>query len=490
MKKTELSVSIQRVMIVFVFLLIGLISYIAYFQVFKAPEIAEKPGNVRIAAKRNEVLRGTIYDRNGVALTKSEKVNATTQKRTYTEGKYYANILGYVDTKYGVSGLERTLDKTLIEYNSITLGKLLRSLNFKDAIKNRNQKEDKVGNSVFTTFDNKIQKAAYDALGDHDGAAVVLNPKTGEVLAMVSKPSYNPEDLEEVMKKANAGEIKGHPLMNKVVSGMYPPGSTFKLITLSSALENIPGVENRTFNDNGKIVFNSKQSLRNQHGTSYGKISLRTALEVSSNVVFGTLAGELGNEKLKATAEKYGFNNKVPAEGLAVETSEFPTLSKSEPGSIAQSGIGQSKDLATPMQMALVASTIANEGTMMQPTVISKVVNKDNDLVSKGSSKAIRSDVISQNVAKTVKDYMTTLVANRAKRDWGVFRGLNAAGKTGTADYVLPNGKDGTPHAWFVGFAPVDNPQYAIAVIVEAGGNGGEVAAPIAGQILRSALSK
>lgn len=490
MKKTELSVSIQRVMIVFLFLLIGLISYIAYFQIFKAPAIADKSGNVRLWAKRNEVLRGTIYDRDGVALTKSERATDITQKRTYTEGEYYANILGYVDPKYGISGLEKTLDKTLTEYNSITLGKLLKSLNLKDAIKNRNQKEEKIGNSVYTTFDNKIQKAAYDALGSNKGAAVVLNPKTGEVLAMVSKPSYNPADIANVIKMANAGELEGHPLMNKVTSGMYPPGSTFKLITLSSALENMPGVENRIFHDTGKIVFNSKQSLSNQHGTAYGDINLRKALAVSSNFVFGTLAGELGNEKLKTTAEKFGFNNKVPAEGIAVETSEFPTLSSSEPGSIAQSGIGQSKDLATPMQMALVASTIANNGTMMQPTVISKVVNKDGELVSKGTTKAIRSNVVSQDVANTVKDYMTTLVANRVGSDWGIFSGLNAAGKTGTADYTLANGQDGTPHAWFVGFAPANDPQYAIAVIVEASGNGGQVAAPIAGQILKTALSK
>lgn len=490
MKRTELSKAIQKVMTVFLFLLVGLISYIAYFQVFKAPEIAEKSGNVRLWAKRNEVLRGTIYDKNGVALTKSERTDDLTQKRTYTQGEYYANIIGYVDQRYGISGLEKTLDKTLTEYNSISLSSFLKSINPKDIIKNRNQKEEKVGNSVYTTFDNKIQKAAYDALGDKDGAVVVLNPKTGEVLSMVSKPSYNPENLKEVIKKANSGEIEGHPLMNKTISGMYPPGSTFKLITLASALENIPGVENRTFNDTGKIVFNSKQSLSNQHGKAYGNINLRTALAVSSNFVFGTLAGELGNEKLKATAEKFGFNSNIPAEGFVIENSEFPTLSKSEPGSIAQSGIGQSKDLATPMQMALVASTIANDGTMMQPSVINKVVNKDGSLISKYSPKVAKDNVISKSHAATIKDYMRTLVANRVNADWGIFRGLNAAGKTGTADYTLANGKDGIPHAWFVGFAPVEDPQYAIAVIVEASGNGGEVAAPIAGRILKAAMSK
>ncbi|GKX68038.1 peptidoglycan D,D-transpeptidase FtsI family protein [Inconstantimicrobium mannanitabidum] len=490
MKKTELSTTIQRVLIVYLFLLIGLITYIAYFQLFKAPQIAEKPNNVRLMAKRNEVLRGTIFDRNGLALTKSEKVDPVTQKRTYTQGEYYGNIIGYASPKYGYSQLEKSFDNQLINYDSITLQKFLKSLDLKSAWENRNKPEQKVGNSVYTTLDTRIQKAAYDALGDYKGAVVVLNPKNGDILAMVSKPSFNPNELDKVIPKANSGELKDYPLMNRVLSGMYPPGSTFKVVTLTSALENISGVRNRVFQDDGKIVFNSKQSLRNLDGTAYGPISLKKALEVSSNVVFGTLAGELGNDKLKATAEKYGFNQTLPTQGLYLEQSKFPTISKSEPGSIAQSGIGQSSVLATPMQMALVASTVANDGTMMEPTIVNKIVNKDGDLVEKTSPKIIKSGIVAKNDVATIKEYMKAIVDDRINADWGVFAGTNAAGKTGTADYNLANGQDATPHSWFIGFAPADNPQYAIAVIVESGGHGGLVAAPIAGSILKTALSK
>lgn len=490
MKKTELSTTIQRVLIVYLMLLIGLITYIAYFQLFKAPEIAAKSGNVRLWAKRNEVLRGTIYDKNGLALTKSEKKDTLTQKRTYTQGMYYSNVLGYVDPKYGISQLEKTFDDQLTTYNSITLKSLANSLNIKAAWENRNKPEEKIGNSIYTTLDDKIQKAAYDALGDHKGAVVVLNPKTGEVLAMVSKPSYDANNLADVIPKANSGELKDFPLMNRTLSGMYPPGSTFKIVTLSSALENISGVTNRTFQDNGKIVFNSKQSLRNLGGTAYGNISLKKALEVSSNVVFGTLAGELGNDKLKATAEKYGFNETLPTQGLYLEQSKFPTISSKEPGNIAQSGIGQSSVLVTPMQMALVASTVANDGRMMEPTIVSKIVNKDGEVVDKISPKTIKTNVVSQTNVTTIKEYLKAIVDDRVNADWGVFRGTNAAGKTGTADYQLSSGEDATPHSWFVGFAPAENPQYAIAVIVENGGHGGLVAAPIAGSILKTALSK
>lgn len=489
MKKTELSSTIQRTMIVYLILMIGLISYIAYFQVFKAPDIAEKPGNVRLWAKRNEVLRGTIYDRNGLALTTSEKISPIAQKRTYTQGEYYANILGYVDQKYGISGLEKTLDKTLTEYNSITLARLLESLKIKDIFEKRTEKEQKIGNSVYTTFDTNLQKVAYNTLGNRNGAVVVLNPKTGEILSMVSKPSYNPNDLADVIQKANSGELKGFPLMNKATSGMYPPGSTFKVVTLASALENIPGVENKVFNDTGKIVFNSTSSLSNLNGVAFGEISLKKALEVSSNFVFGTLALDLGNEKLKATAEDFGFNKKVKSNGIAVETSEFPEISSSEPGSIAQSGIGQSSVLATPMQMALVAATIANNGDMMEPTVIEKTVDKNGNLVKKQDFKVMNPKVVTVEQSNIIKDYMNSLVKNRESRDWWMFKGLNAAGKTGTADYTV-NGKDATPHAWFIGFAPADDPQIAISVIVESGGEGGKVAAPIAGHIMKAALGK
>lgn len=489
MKKTELSSTIQKTMMVYLILLIGLISYIAYFQVFKAPEIAAKPGNVRLWAKRNEVLRGTIYDANGLALTESEKISPIEQKRTYTQGKYYANILGYVNQKYGISGLEKTLDGTLTDYNSITIPRIMSFFNIKDILSKRDQNEEKIGNSVYTTFDTNVQRVAYDALGNRNGAVVVMNPKTGKIISMVSKPSYNPNDLANVIKQANAGELTGFPLMNKATSGMYPPGSTFKIVTLASALQNIPDIENRTFHDTGKIVFNSTSSLSNQNGVAYGDISLRRALQVSSNFVFGNLALELGNDKLKQTAEDFGFNKPVKSVGIAVEISEFPSISEAEPGSIAQSGIGQSSILATPMQMALVASTIANNGDMMQPTVIEKIVDKNGNLVKREIPKVMNAKVVNSNDAAIIKDYMNSLVINRQNRDWWMFKGLNAAGKTGTADYTV-NGKDGIPHAWFIGFAPADDPEVAISVIVEGGGEGGVVAAPIAGKIMRAALGK
>jgi cell division protein FtsI/penicillin-binding protein 2 len=479
-------------MVVFLFLFVALISYIAYFQVFSAPNIAEQQGNQRLWAKRNEVLRGTIYDRNKNALTKSERVDTLTQKRTYVNGDLYVHALGYVDPRYSLTGLEASYDTELSTYNKLSnnilsLAKDFSKEKLKEMFKNRKEDEVKIGNSVITTLDPVLQKIAYDALGNNKGAVVALNPKTGEVLAMVSKPTYNPNDLENAMKAANAGTADNSPLINRATSGLYPPGSTFKTVTLSSALENIPDVTTRTFNDTGKIVFNEKQSLSNDEGEVNGDINLKEAFRLSSNFVFGTLAMELGNDKLKTTAEKYGFNNTVESNGFKMAQSQFPKLTKAEIGSIAQSGIGQSSILATPMQMALISSTIANNGKMMEPRLVSQITDKDGNIVKTIDSKVYK-QVLSPANAATIKDYMKNLVDSRIDSSWSYFQGTDAAGKTGTADYNLANGESAKPHSWFIGFAPANDPKVAVAVIVENGGYGASAAAPIAGKIIRQSV--
>jgi cell division protein FtsI/penicillin-binding protein 2 len=197
---------------------------------------------------------------------------------------------------------------------------------------------------------------------------------------------------------------------------------------------------------------------------------------------------ELGNDKLKTTAEKFGFNNTIDSEGFKISMSKFPKLTKAEVGSVAQTGIGQSSILATPMQMALATSTIANDGKMMQPKLVNQVVDKDGNVVKTIDSKVYK-QVLSPSNAAIVKDYMKNLVDSKVNTSWGYFEGTNAAGKTGTADYNLANGESAKPHSWFIGFAPANDPKIAVAVIVENGGYGASAAAPIAGKLIRQALN-
>lgn len=512
----DLAKSVKHIMIVFLFLFIALISYIAYFQVFKSADIAEDSGNVRLWVKRNEVLRGTIYDRDGNALTSSEKVDEVSQKRTYLNDDLYVHALGYMDTKYGLSGLEESYDSELSKVNVIgnnfrgflvsikvkdfftsikddlkNEGKMNLKDNFKsfvDEIKSANvlAESEKIGNGVVTTLDYDLQRVAYNALGLNKGAVVAINPKTGEILAMVSKPTFNANYLEEAISDAVSGSGEDSPLINRTIDGLYPPGSVFKTVTLASSLENIEGVANRQFNDGGKIQFDDGATLNNYAYQVHGAIDLRYAYRVSSNVVFGTLAMELGNETLRSTAENFGFNSVISGSGVEITASRFPSLNEYEEGNIAQSGIGQGSVLVTPMQMALVAATVANDGVMMEPRLVNRIVDKDGNTIKTIPDKKLK-DVISKDSAETIKSYMKYLVDNNIYR-WPAFEGTNAGGKTGTADYTLPDGTEAIPHGWFISVAPMEDPQIAVVVIVENGESGAGSAATIASELVRMAV--
>lgn len=473
----DISNSIKKVLIIFLICFIGLISYITYFEIIVGPKIVNSTYNKRLWVKRNEVLRGTIYDRNGKPLTKSERINQETQKREYTGGELFAHVLGYVDIKYGITGLERKYDEELM------------STDIKDNIKklllSKGKTEEKIGNSLKTTLDFETQKKAYDLLGDNRGAVVALNPRTGEILAMVSKPSFNPNNLQEIWASIN--KDKNLPLINRASAGLYPPGSTFKTVTAISALENIPGIKNRSFEDNGSLYISKDYSLHNFSGEVLGNLSFRNAYTHSSNVVFGTLGLELGNDKLKQTAEKFYFNKEIPADGIPVEASKFPTLKKYEKGSIAQSAIGQSSDLASPLQMAVVTSTIANGGIMMKPYLVKDVVTSKGQLVKDIQPESL-GQIISADTANTMKEFMKSVVEEGTGVNAAI-EGIEVGGKTGTADHQV-GGKDAPPHSWFIGFAPYNDPQVAVAVIVEDGGQGGKAAARIASEVMRTSLRK
>jgi len=473
----DISNNIKKVLMVFLIFFIGIISYITYFEIIVGPKIVNNAYNRRLWVKRNEVLRGTIYDRNGTALTTSQRVDQETQKREYTGGEIFAHVLGYVDIKYGITGLERKYDEQLMATDIQD--------NIKSLIKNKGKTQEKVGNSLKTSLDLEVQRKAYDLLGDNKGAVVALNPKTGEILAMVSKPSFNPNNLQEIWKSVN--QDKQRPLINRASAGLYPPGSTFKTVTAISALENMPSVKNRTFDDNGSLYISNDYSLHNFAGEVLGNLTFQQAYTHSSNVVFGTLGLELGNDKLKTTAEKFYFNKEIPADGIPVEPSKFPTLKKYEKGSIAQSAIGQSADLASPLQMAEVTSTIANDGVMMKPHLVNEILTSKGQSVKSIEPEAL-GQIISADTAKTMKDFMRSVV-NEGTGVNASIEGIEVCGKTGTADHQ-EEGKDAPPHSWFIGFAPYDNPQVAVAIIVEDGGQGGKAAARIASEVMRTALRK
>lgn len=481
----EISTGIKKVLFVFLLLFVVVISYVAYFELYTAPKIVNNTDNERLWATRNQVLRGTIYDKNKVQLAVSTReANSTTQDRKYPGGADFAHVIGYANTQYGLTGVESKYDKYLTASNKLSITEYL-----KQVIANKGfvKEQDKKGNDLITTIDSNVQKSAFDLLGNNKGAVVAINPKTGEIVAMVSKPSYDPNSAALKFNWSSMNSDANRPLLNRAVSGLYPPGSTFKTVTAVSALKNLNGIMTKNFVDNGTLRFNASQSLNDFAGESFGSIDFKEAYVHSSNVVFGTIGMELGNTNLKNTAESFYFNRSMPSDGIVVDKSNFPTFKSYEVGNIAQSAIGQSEVLATPMQMVMVASTIANNGVMMEPHLVNSVVSSTGGTIKTFTNTSLGT-IMSPGDANTMKDFMRGVVTDGTGSAADV-SGLNVAGKTGTADHK-EGGKDATPHSWFIGFAPANNPKIAVAVIVEDGGQGGIAAAKIAAGVIRTSLGK
>ncbi len=468
----NLTINIKRVMIIFLIVFIVLISYLSYFTLFRGPEIATRPDNRRMWDIRNKVVRGTIFDKNGKELSVSEKTKNNQYRRTYKGGAATAHVLGYYDPQYGISGLENLYDS----YLSSNI-----SASFLAWVGNGFQEVDKKGDDVYTSLDLGLQQTAYNALGTSRGSVVVIKADTGEILAMVSKPSYDPNKLGESWKKLSTDEQR--PLLNRAVSGLYPPGSTFKVVTGVSALENIDGIEKETFNDEGKLVLGPDYTLSNDKGKAMGKINFEQAMVKSSNVFFGNLGIRLEKNLFK-TAEKFRFNRNIPADGIIIDNSRFPKYDISEKGNLAQAGIGQAEVLATPVQMALVAQAIANDGVMLKPVLVDKVVDYSGNTVKEFRPVEI-DQITSPGYAAEIKRFMRDVVAKGTGTRAQV-SGIQAGGKTGTAQHI----ESKTPHSWFIGFAPYKNPEIAVAVIVEEGGYGGTAAAKISSQVMSKYFKK
>ncbi len=486
--KKTLNRNIKVISGVVLLLFVAIMAYMVYFQTFMADEIAKKPGNVRYAVERNRVLRGVIYDRNGEVLSYSERQDDGKQKRIYNGGAAFAQILGYTRGSV-ISGLEQNMDETLITDEfvfNVDKNNMLEVLRDPTKALNRTSK----GNNIVTTLDTQLQNRAYDLLGDslgQNGAIVALNPKTGEILAMVNRPSYDPNKLDETFAELNKLNYDDGVFTNNAARGTYAPASTFKIITLIAALENLDGVQERTFQDNGLLKVKVGKDIPNVKDISYGKISLEKAFEVSSNVVFGGLAAEMGADKVGAVAERFGFNQVLKRKGFTITDSKFPSdTSKSEDGLTAAAGIGQGAVTSQPLQMAMVAGAIANDGMLMAPRLV-RSVQKYDGTTKETFEQELYNTVADVDIAQTVKSYMKNNVDNSKNQTMKALARIRGAGKTGTAQDTHINTYGETydvENSWFVGFAPYEDPEIAIAVMVVDGGSGIGKAASIATELM------
>lgn len=323
----------------------------------------------------------------------------------------------------------------------------------------------KHGNDVKLTIDSDVCKKVYAAMGDYKGAAVVYNYKTGEVICSVSKNSYDPQDPPEITED-NEEEYSG-VYVDRVLSGLYPPGSTFKLITTVAAIENIPDIYERTFTCNGGVEVDGEYiSCLSNHG----EINLKEALSHSCNTVFAELAIEIGKDKMEETANRLGFTSSYSVGNIPTAAGSFD-LTKAGNNDIGWSGIGQYTDLANPMGMAILCGAIANGGTPVLPYEVDEASFMD--LLGKGKGSKGK-ELMSENVATQLDELMRNNVTSYYGDD--LFPTLSVCAKTGTAE--VGEGKE--PHAWMVGYSQDDDAPLAFAVILENAGYGYSQAGPVA----------
>jgi peptidoglycan glycosyltransferase len=451
--------------------LVGMLVFfggLTYWQVFRT-DLADHQGNPRVLSAFKDPNRGRILDRDGNELA----VSLPDGTRRYTDASV-AHAVGYLDPRFGSRGAE-------LAFNSLLTGAA--GGTWTSALNSEFNRNAKTGLDVRLTLDPKIQAAAAKSLGARKGAVIALNPKNGEVLAMVSVPTYDPGNLEAngdaLLKDPNS------PLLNRATQGLYPPGSTFKTVTATSALENgvvTPDTIVTCPPDPGQIVIDGFPISCNNVVQGPGTYPFKNAFAFSVNAIFAQVGVKVGWDRLMATAEKYGFGKALPFTLDTAPTQVHNPDSKLSTTLLASTAFGQGEILATPLQMAVIAATIANGGVLESPHLGYEALDGDRvvEKLEQPSSKRI----ISADVAKTMNALMVSVVDN-GQAAGVVIPGVKVGGKTGTAE----TGGD-TSHAWFIAFAPAENPTIAVAVIVEQGGHGGETASPIAGDVIRAALGK
>lgn len=448
-------------------LFLSLIIFLTYFQAFRAQTIVRNPYNRRLWEREEQTVRGNIYDRNGVILAET-LVNEGQITRTYPQNRLYSHIVGYSHRQYGRSGLESQYNEDLLGYTSE--GAVAR-------IRDRITGEMYKGNHLYLTLNHQIQQKAEELLRGKTGSIVALNPSTGEVLALVSKPDFNPNRLIEDW--TSLVDNPQSPLLNRGISGLYPPGSTYKVVITSAVLE--AGNIDADYDCLGSINVDG-YILTDLGGRGHGPVDLWGSLMVSCNTNFARMALELGDARIREISRRFKMAGNLNAD-FNIQGSRFPygqTMTETE---IAAVAIGQGKLLVTPIHMALIAATIANEGYMVEPRIIKEIVSPEGRTV--GQMTINQESIISPDDANLIKQIMQATVDDGTGRNAQI-AGIKVAGKTGTAE-----NPQGESHAWFIAFAPVDEPQIAVAVLLEnEGATGGAAAAPIARELIREALKR
>lgn len=468
-----------------VLLLFGvLFANLSWLQLVRAESLANHQANTRLLLKEYALERGAIRTVNGdtVAISEPTPDRELQSLRVYPRAPLFAHLTGYYSVRFGRAGLEHT-------YNNELVGKggVVTMQDLGDRLLGRGRK----GDTLVLSIDTAVQQAAFDALGNRKGAIVALDPLSGQILAMVSTPSFDPNDLSQHSAEGQAqawerlNEDPDRPLMNRGAREIYPPGSTFKVITAAAALENGIGPDTTMPAVNGYQAPQTSRVIRNFGGGTCGG-TMHDAMRVSCNTYFAQLAAEMPSGILEDTARAFGFTETPPLDIGAVASRLPDDEELRSPAFRALSSIGQFSVASSPLQMALVAAGIANDGNVPAPKLVKQVEDARGAVVQQ-TSPEIWKRAVSPGTATILKQMMVDVTA-RGTAQAAAIPGVEVAAKTGTAQ-TGETGEDTL--AWTIAFAPADAPRIAIAVMVEGsgpGGNetGGRVAAPMVRQVLQA----
>ena len=471
---------LTHVMTVLAVLMSALIVNLTWLQVVDARSLQNNAINTRNLAKETRSPRGSILTRDGVVLAQSVPDGRGVYKRVYPKNTFAANTVGYFSGRFGRAGIEAA------ENDVLAGGK--RSFSSWGDVVDAAAGKPVPGDDVVLTLDSRVQKAAEKALSGQRGAVVVLDPRTGAMLASAANPTYNPNNIDSGWDALHSPDAAS-PLLDRSRSALYPPGSTFKVVTLTGALENGVATPQSTFPGPASLTIGNAPVTNFESG-AYGTIDLVKATMKSVNTVFAQLAVKMGAPMLVKSAQAFGFTQKVPFE-LPVKISPMPDPAQMTTWETAWAGVGQPVGQhssapgpqATVVQMALVSAGIANGGTTMAPYVVDTLRDAQGQTVATTSPKRFTT-ATDPTTAGQVRDIMVQVVeggsGSKAQID-----GVQVAGKTGTAEV----GKGQPTDAWFIAFAPADKPTVAVAIMFEGGGIGGAVAAPAAKPVIEAALA-
>ena len=470
-RRLDSNKSILGITYVFAGLFLCLLIYFGYFLQVRSQTVINNSYNARLDSFADRIVRGEILSRDGQVLAQTTVADDGTEKRSYPFDSLFAHVVGYSD--HGKTGLESLANFYLLSSH----------VNLIERTANELAGDKNIGDNVVTTLDVGLQKTASEALGDRRGAVVVMEPSTGKILAMVSKPGFNPNTLAQDWDSLISGDNTKAQLLNRATQGLYPPGSTFKIVTMLAYIRQHPDTwQDFTFDCNGSFQA-GEYTISCYHGEAHGHQDIRQAFANSCNGAFASMGLDFDLASLRTMTDSLLFNSDLPL-AIAYSKSSFVLAEDAGAWDRLQTAIGQGGTQMTPIHNAMLTSAIANGGILMKPYLIDHVENAAGETVQKflpSSSATLMNPAEAETLSALMRGVVTAGTGSALRTD-----AYDVAGKTGSAEFET--GKE--THAWFTGFAPVDHPQIAVTVLVEESGSGGKVAAPIARKIFDEWFSR